>query len=191
MSLNKRIKKMLITTTAAAGLLIAGAGVASASSVTVHSGDTLSSISRNNNVSLSSLEQANSLSDSSVIYVGQQLTLPGTGTQTTVSTPAQNTQSTQTTQPSTTQSSSNDTSNSASAGNSSDAAAKAWIVSHESGGSYSASNGSYVGKYQLDASYLNGDYSQANQDRVANQYVSSRYGSWTNAQSFWQSHGWY
>ncbi|MBB1099947.1 LysM peptidoglycan-binding domain-containing protein [Limosilactobacillus sp. WF-MT5-A] len=72
-----------------------------------------------------------------------------------------------------------------------DAAAKAWIAARESGGSYSAQNGQYIGKYQLSASYLNGDYSEANQERVADQYVASRYGSWSAAQSFWQSHGWY
>lgn len=73
----------------------------------------------------------------------------------------------------------------------SEASAKAWIASRESGGSYSASNGQYVGKYQLSASYLNGDYSAANQERVADQYVQSRYGSWTAAKSFWQANGWY
>lgn len=72
-----------------------------------------------------------------------------------------------------------------------DAAAKAWIAARESGGSYSARNGQYIGKYQLSASYLNGDYSEANQERVADQYVVNRYGSWSAAQSFWQSHGWY
>jgi hypothetical protein len=72
-----------------------------------------------------------------------------------------------------------------------DAAAKAWIAARESGGSYTAQNGQYVGKYQLSASYLNGDYSAANQERVADQYVASRYGSWSAAQAFWQSHGWY
>ena len=72
-----------------------------------------------------------------------------------------------------------------------DAAAKAWIAQRESGGSYTATNGQYIGKYQLSASYLNGDYSAANQERVADQYVANRYGSWTAAQAFWQSHGWY
>lgn len=72
-----------------------------------------------------------------------------------------------------------------------DASAKAWIAARESGGSYTARNGQCIGKYQLSASYLNGDYSAANQERVADQYVASRYGSWTAAQSFWQSHGWY
>lgn len=69
--------------------------------------------------------------------------------------------------------------------------AKDWIAQHESGGSYTASNGRYYGKFQLDSSYLNGDYSPANQERVADQYVASRYGSWEAAQAFWQSHGWY
>ncbi|MCT3030021.1 aggregation-promoting factor C-terminal-like domain-containing protein, partial [Pediococcus parvulus] len=54
-----------------------------------------------------------------------------------------------------------------------------------------ARNGQYVGKYQLSASYLNGDYSAANQEKVANLYVSSRYGSWSAAKAFWQANGWY
>lgn len=74
---------------------------------------------------------------------------------------------------------------------SSEEAAKAWIASKESGGSYTASNGNYYGKYQLSLSYLNGDTSAANQERVANSYVQSRYGSWTAAKAFWQANGWY
>lgn len=69
--------------------------------------------------------------------------------------------------------------------------AQEWIASRESGGSYTAQNGRYIGKYQLDASYLNGDYSPANQERVAAQYAQSRYGSWEAAQAFWQAHGWW
>ena len=74
---------------------------------------------------------------------------------------------------------------------SSEAAAKAWIASKESGGSYTATNGNYYGKYQLSLSYLNGDTSAANQEKVANSYVQSRYGSWTAAKAFWQANGWY
>lgn len=74
---------------------------------------------------------------------------------------------------------------------SSEEAAKEWITQKESGGSYTAKNGNYYGKYQLSISYLNGDLSAANQEKVADQYVASRYGSWTAAQSFWESHGWY
>ncbi|MGK4073749.1 hypothetical protein [Lactobacillus crispatus] len=73
----------------------------------------------------------------------------------------------------------------------SEASAKAWIASKESGGSYSARNGEYVGKYQLSSSYLNSDYSAANQERVADNYVKSRYGSWSAAKNFWQANGWY
>ncbi|EOU15010.1 aggregation-promoting factor [Enterococcus pallens] len=69
--------------------------------------------------------------------------------------------------------------------------AKEWIAQKESGGSYSATNGQYIGRYQLSASYLNGDYSAENQERVADQYVTSRYGSWEGAQSFWLANGWY
>ncbi|PLT14446.1 LysM peptidoglycan-binding domain-containing protein [Limosilactobacillus fermentum] len=78
---------------------------------------------------------------------------------------------------------------------SSEEAAKEWIAQKESGGSYTVQNvnhyGNYYGKYQLSISYLNGDLSAANQEKVADQYVASRYGSWTAAQAFWESHGWY
>ena len=74
---------------------------------------------------------------------------------------------------------------------SSEEAAKEWITQKESGGSYTAKNGNYYGKYQLSISYLNGDLSAANQEKVADQYGASRYGSWTAAQAFWESHGWY
>ena len=70
-----------------------------------------------------------------------------------------------------------------------EAAAKAWIANKESGGSYTAQNGQYYGKYQLSSSYLHGDYSAENQEKVADSYVTNRYGSWTAAQQFWQSHG--
>lgn len=79
--------------------------------------------------------------------------------------------------------------NNANSGNSS--SVKSWIANKESGGSYGATNGRYIGKYQLDSSYLNGDYSAANQEKVADKYVSGRYGSWEAAKNFWQANGWY
>lgn len=69
--------------------------------------------------------------------------------------------------------------------------ARAFIVMKESGGNYNARNGRYIGAYQLTNTYLNGDYSPENQDRVAEQYVRNRYGSWMGAANFWVSHGWY
>lgn len=72
-----------------------------------------------------------------------------------------------------------------------DASAKAWIAQHESSNNYNARNGQYIGKYQLSASYLNGDYSPANQERCADHYVAQRYGSWSNAKQHWLANGWY
>ncbi|MBU3851310.1 MAG: LysM peptidoglycan-binding domain-containing protein [Candidatus Paralactobacillus gallistercoris] len=71
------------------------------------------------------------------------------------------------------------------------AAAANAIAQAESGGSYTARNGRYYGKYQLDISYLHGDLSAANQDRVFQQYCNQRYGSVQNALAFRQAHGWY
>jgi len=75
----------------------------------------------------------------------------------------------------------------------SEAEAKEWIAQRESGGDYSAvsSNGQWYGRYQLDKRYLDGDYSAAHQEEVADKYVKERYGSWSKAQEWWASHGWY
>ena len=73
----------------------------------------------------------------------------------------------------------------------SEAEAKEWIAQKESGGSYTATNGRYIGRYQLTDSYLSGDYSAENQERVADAYVAGRYGSWTAAKNFWLNNGWY
>lgn len=69
--------------------------------------------------------------------------------------------------------------------------AKNWIAKRESNYKYTAQNGRYYGRFQLDKSYLKGDYSIENQERTANRYVRNRYGSWVNAKKHWQSYGWY
>lgn len=69
--------------------------------------------------------------------------------------------------------------------------AKKWIAYRESRYSYTARNGNCYGRYQLLKSYLHGDLSAVNQERTANKYVAGRYGTWTKAKSFWQSHHWY
>ena len=75
----------------------------------------------------------------------------------------------------------------------SSSAAKEEIARRESGGDYNAvsPSGKYIGRYQLDSSYLNGDYSPENQERVADNYVANRYGSWEAALEFWNANGWY
>ena len=74
-----------------------------------------------------------------------------------------------------------------------EAEAKEWIAQKESGGDYNAVNptGKYIGRYQLTNTYLNGDHSPENQERVAEKYVRERYGSWVQAKAFWVQNGWY
>lgn len=180
--------------------------------VRVEAGDTVSSIANKYGTDVSTIASASNLSDANKIFVGDILVLtpeaqqPTTNnvqapvanqaqpaSQATVNTqtqPVQNqpVQSQAPVQQSTTPVQSQPATSAVSG---SEQSAKEWIASRESGGSYGATNGRYIGRYQLDASYLNGDYSEANQERVAQQYVTNRYGSWQNAQSFWQSHGWY
>jgi len=171
---------------------------------TVKSGDTLSGIeySLNKDTNYSKLAKANKISNVNLIYVGQKLLIKSDGeikaaTKSEVkSTPTvKNISSTTSSSSAANSSASTSTQSSAStttsSTSSSEAAAKAWIANKESGGSYTATNGQYIGKYQLSSSYLNGDYSAANQEKVANSYVASRYGSWSAAKAFWQANGWY
>ena len=207
MNFNKKAMKITAAVAGAVALGTVGAATTANADTTymVQAGDTLSSISYKLGRNLDfvdQLAQNNNIADKNLIFVGQQLTIKDdgevvvndqNGQQTAVAQvqtqPAAQTtavaQSAASQAPVSTQS----TYTSAVAG--SDAAAKAWIAARESGGSYTAQNGQYYGKYQLSSSYLNGDYSAANQERVADNYVASRYGSWTAAQQFWQGHGWY
>lgn len=176
--------------------------------VTVQSGDTLWGLSQKYNVSLSSLRAVNDRVNTDLIYVGEKLTLPSSATvstdqKTVASTTSQSAtkqqsvaQTQQQAQPQVqqqtqAQSTTNYSQSQSSSYTGSSSSAKAWIANRESGGSYTASNGQYYGKYQLGAAMLHGDYSAANQERVADQYVAARYGSWDNAKSFWLQHGWY
>ena len=72
-----------------------------------------------------------------------------------------------------------------------EAAAKEEIARRESGGSYTAQNGQYYGRYQLTITYLNGDLSPENQERVADADVYGRYGSWVAALAHSNAKGWY
>ncbi|WP_053795990.1 LysM peptidoglycan-binding domain-containing protein [Apilactobacillus kunkeei] len=212
---------MLFATAAVAGLFVAGGANANADqtanasaqqpqqqakasvkkTVTVQSGDTLWGLSQKYNVSLSSLRAVNNRVNTDLIYVGEKITLPSSATvstdQKTVasSTTAKSTTNQQSVaqpqQQAQTQSTTNYSQSQSSSYTGSSSSAKEWIANRESGGSYTASNGQYYGKYQLGAAMLHGDYSAANQERVADQYVAARYGSWDNAKSFWLQHGWY
>jgi LysM repeat protein len=191
--MKKNFKKITAALGAVAFGVAATATVANADTLyTVQSGDTLSSISQkfaNDNSLVQTLAQQNNIQDINKIYVGQQLVVKTDGQATDSQTTAQPVA--QATTQSAAAQTSQTTSNYTSTAYGSEADAKAWIAAHESGNNYGARNGQYIGKYQLSAAYLNGDYSPANQERVADQYVAGRYGSWTNAKQHWLSNGWY
>lgn len=191
--MKKNFKKITAALGAVAFGVAATATVANADTLyTVQSGDTLSSISQkfaNDNSLVQTLAQQNNIQDINKIYVGQQLVVKTDGQATDVQTTAQ--PAAQATTQSAAAQTSQTTSNYTSTAYGSEADAKAWIAAHESGNNYGARNGQYIGKYQLSAAYLNGDYSPADQERVADQYVAGRYGSWTNAKQHWLSNGWY
>ena len=191
--MKKNFKKITAALGAVAFGVAATATVANADTLyTVQSGDTLSSIAQkfaNDNSLVQTLAQQNNIQDINKIYVGQQLVVKTDGQATDAQTTAQ--PAAQATTQSAAAQTSQTTSNYTSTAYGSEADAKAWIAAHESGNNYGARNGQYIGKYQLSAAYLNGDYSPANQERVADQYVAGRYGSWTNAKQHWLSNGWY
>ena len=157
--------------------------LASAESYTVKSGDTLSAISKEKNTTVDEIAKKNKISNVNLITVGQVLEIEETSS-TKQTTEQATTSKVDTTQATTTGSASNGLS-------AEDAAAKEWIAQKESSGSYTAQNGQYYGRYQLTITYLNGDLSPENQEKVANQYVVNRYGSWSAAKNFWLTNGWY
>ena len=184
------------------------------STYTVKEGDTLSEIAETHNTTVERLAENNHIDNIHLIYVGQELVIDGPVAP--VATPASATYAAPAAQDETVSAPAAETTEvveeaapAASAPvaeetvaaaetsvpvatvSGSEAEAKEWIAQKESGGSYTATNGQYIGRYQLTDSYLNGDYSAANQERVADAYVAGRYGSWTAAKNFWLNNGWY
>lgn len=167
---NKKMKVGLMSLAATALFFLPT--LANADSYTVKSGDTLSAIAASHNTTVDKIAQKNKISNIHLISVGQVLELDDTATSTVT---AESSNSTTTT----------------SGLSAEDAAAKEWIAQKESSGSYTAQNGQYYGRYQLSLSYLNGDLSAENQEKVADAYVAGRYGSWSAAKTFWLANGWY
>ena len=189
------LKTLLFGTTLAAGAaFFMGTTAHADEAYTVQSGDTLSTISQKyvgDNSLINAIAESNSISDINLIYSGQQLTIPTEGSTQAAAEPqaavqeapvqaepvqaeqpvVQETVQTETQAAPVAETQSATTETTATSTN----AAKEWIAQKESSGSYTATNGRYIGRYQLDSSYLNGDYSAANQEKVAEQYVASRY----------------
>lgn len=184
------------------------------STYTVKEGDTLSEIAETHNTTVEKLAENNHIDNIHLIYVGQELVIDGpvapatTPAPTTYAAPAAQDETVSAPVVETTEVveeaapaasapvaeetvAAAETSAPASTVSGSEAEAKEWIAQKESGGSYTATNGQYIGRYQLTDSYLNGDYSAENQERVADAYVAGRYGSWSAAKNFWLNNGWY
>lgn len=184
------------------------------STYTVKEGDTLSEIAETHNTTVEKLAENNHIDNIHMIYVGQELVIDGpvapaaTPAPTTYAAPAAQDETVSAPVAETTEVveeaapvasapvaeatvAAAETSAPAATVSGSEAEAKEWIAQKESGGSYTATNGRYIGRYQLTDSYLNGDYSAENQERVADAYVAGRYGSWSAAKNFWLNNGWY
>ena len=176
---------------------------------TVKAGDTLSEIAETYNTTVEKLAKLNNIKNVDLIFVDQVLVIDGVAPvaeTTTTEAPVAEVEETpavaetvveETTYeetysaPASAPAAAESYSAPAATVSGSEAEAKEWIAQKESGGSYTATNGRYIGRYQLTDSYLNGDYSAENQERVADAYVAGRYGSWTAAKNFWLNNGWY
>ena len=206
-STTNKIKTGLVGVAAALAFLAPSLAFAQETTTyTVKSGDTLSGIAEKYNTTVEKLAEKNKIKDIHLIYVDQVLVIDGEApaTATTSAAPAEAPVAAPAASEATTYEApaasvtvaeetvaTTETSASTSTVSGSEAEAKEWIAQKESGGSYTATNGRYIGRYQLTDSYLNGDYSAENQERVADAYVSGRYGSWTAAKNFWLNNGWY
>ena len=203
-STTNKIKTGLVGVAAALAFLAPSLAFAQETTTyTVKSGDTLSGIAEKYNTTVEKLAEKNKIKDIHLIYVDQVLVIDGEAPATSAATaeapvaapaaseattyeaPAASVTVAEETVATT------ETSASTSTVSGSEAEAKEWIAQKESGGSYTATNGRYIGRYQLTDSYLNGDYSAENQERVADAYVAGRYGSWSAAKNFWLNNGWY
>ena len=206
-STTNKIKTGLVGVAAALAFLAPSLAFAQETTTyTVKSGDTLSGIAEKYNTTVEKLAEKNKIKDIHLIYVDQVLVIDGeapataTTSAATAEAPVAAPAATETTTYEAPAASvtvaeetvaTTETSASTSTVSGSEAEAKEWIAQKESGGSYTATNGRYIGRYQLTDSYLNGDYSAENQERVADSYVAGRYGSWTAAKNFWLNNGWY
>ena len=201
-STTNKIKTGLVGVAAALAFLAPSLAFAQETTTyTVKSGDTLSGIAEKYNTTVEKLAEKNKIKDIHLIYVDQVLVIdgeaPATSTtsaataEASVVAPAATETTTYEAPAASVTVATTETSASTSTVSGSEAEAKEWIAQKESGGSYTATNGRYIGRYQLTDSYLNGDYSAENQERVADAYVAGRYGSWTAAKNFWLNNGWY
>lgn len=198
------MKKILFTTSLLGLGLLGGVSVsADTTEYTVKSGDTLSHIALDHGTTIDQLAKDNQLKDINLIFVGEKLVV-NTGNdvniqpvveqpvyevqqEVEVTQPVYEVQEEVTVQP-VVQEPVQQTAPVVTGSN----AEKEWIAQKESSGSYTAVNGQYYGRYQLNPSlYVGFDTTPAGQEAAADAYVASRYGSWEAAQAFHMANGWY
>jgi len=168
--------------------------------IKVQKGDTVSELAEKYHTTTDKVVQANQLENPDFILAGQNLTIPGRvksseSSSNAASVPVSSNSGSTVSELGSTQVGStqvgNKNSNLEPPLEGAEKEARDFIIQHESSNNYNARNGRYIGKYQLDQNYLNGDFSPANQEKVAAEYVKKRYGNWVNAQQHWAKNNWY
>lgn len=186
--MKNNLKNIIVTAVATLGFLAVAHTEVSADTITVQSGDTLWELANTYGTSIKTIQEDNNLSNANLIIAGEKLIVNPTSSEKVANVSASvATQEPQVpvepvvTQEATTVAEPVVTTSSA----------KEQLAQRESGGSYTATNGQYYGRYQLSLDKLGGDLSVANQERAADAYVYSRYGSWENALAHSNATGWY
>lgn len=155
--------------------------------VTVQDGDTLDGIAAANGTTTQRLYDANtSISDPNMIFPGDQIQIPASDAQ--LADRAMPTPSAPAEAPAV------DNTAAAATTGTPDNAAKAYIYEHESSNNPDATN--WLGCYGLgqDCSGQLKPLCGANyacQDQFFNNYAAQRYGTWANAQAFWEANHWW
>ena len=151
------LKTLLFGTTLAAGAaFFMGTTAHADEAYTVQSGDTLSTISQKyvgDNSLINAIAESNSISDINLIYSGQQLTIPTEGSAQAAAEPQAAVQEApvQAEQPVVQETVQTETQaapavTETAATPASTSSAKEWIAQKESSGSYTATNGRYIGR---------------------------------------------
>ncbi|MCF6514621.1 LysM peptidoglycan-binding domain-containing protein [Lactobacillus sp. S2-2] len=192
-----KIKQMIIISIATLSILIGvifNIGNVQASEMTknsinytVQENETLQDIANRYGVTINDLENDNGLSSNSVV-AGQEITINKNEK---ASDTAKDSKKKKTNKPKKVTTKKKKVTKKKSTMSKANIRAKKWIAQRESGGNYRARNGIYIGKYQLGSSMLKGNYSAKNQEKTADRYVKSRYGSWVNAKKHWLKFHWY
>lgn len=185
------LRKVIATAAVAASVAGIGTVSASADSVTVKSGDTLSAIAEANNTDADKLASVNHISNKNLIFVGDVIELGSVK----AVTPKADTTVAQTTPAATATASATAVQPAKATASVATSDALNTLIQRESGGNTNATNGQYYGLGQLSpqarAVYGGNSSDYNDQLNAMKAYITDRYGTAENALAHSNATGWY